>query len=55
MRDPLQDAFELVEGGHISESDFHNFVFGNAVRLWGTQNPRRFEGTAVAKEKQLRC
>jgi hypothetical protein len=25
-------------------------VFGNAVRLWGTQNPRFFEGTAVAKE-----
>ena len=24
--------------------------FENAVRLWGTQNPRFFEGTVVAKE-----
>ena len=48
MRDPLPEAFELVEDGHIAESDFHDFVFGNAVRLWGTQNPRFFEGTAVA-------
>ena len=30
--------------------DFRDFVFANAVRLWGTQNPRFFEGTAVAKE-----
>src|SRR5205807_2916504 len=50
MRDPLREAFELVEDGHITESDFPDFVFGNAVRLWGTQNPRFFEGTAVAKE-----
>src|SRR2546425_411051 len=27
-----------------------DFLTGNAVRLWGTQNPRFFEGTAVAKE-----
>ena len=50
MRDPLPEAFELVEDGLITENDFHDFVFGNAVRLWGTQNPRFFEGTAVAKE-----
>ena len=39
-----------LEDGHITEDDFHDFVFANAVRLWGTQNPRFFEGTAVAKE-----
>ena len=50
MRDPLPEAYELVEDGHITESDFSDFVFGNAVRLWGTQNPRFFEGTRVAKE-----
>jgi hypothetical protein len=50
MRDPLPEAFELVEDGLITESDFSDFVFGNAVRLWGTQNPRFFEGTAVAKD-----
>ena len=50
MRDPLPETFELVEDGLITESDFSDFVFGNAVRLWGTQNPRFFEGTRVAKE-----
>ena len=50
MRDPLPEAFELVEDGLITESDFHDFVFGNAVRLWGMQSPRFFEGTAVARE-----
>ena len=50
MRDPLPEAFELVEEGHITEDDFRDFVFANAVRLWGTQNPRFFEGTAVAKD-----
>jgi predicted TIM-barrel fold metal-dependent hydrolase len=50
MRDPLPEAYELVEEGHITESDFSDFVFGNAVRLWATQNPRFFEGTRVAKE-----
>ena len=24
-------------------------MFANAVHLWGTQNPRFFEGTAVAR------
>jgi predicted TIM-barrel fold metal-dependent hydrolase len=50
MRDPLPEAYELVEDGHITEDDFRDFVFGNAVRLWGTQNPRFFEGTRVAKQ-----
>jgi predicted TIM-barrel fold metal-dependent hydrolase len=50
MRDPLPEAYELVEDGFISEDDFRDFVFANAVRLWGTQNPRVFEGTRVAKE-----
>jgi hypothetical protein len=50
MRDPLPEAWELVEDGHIGEDDFRDFTFANAVRLWGTQNPRFFEGTPVAKE-----
>ncbi len=50
MRDPLPEAYELVEEGHIGADDFRDFVFANAVRLWGTQNPRFFEGTRVAKE-----
>jgi hypothetical protein len=50
MRDPLPEAYELVEDGHITADDFRAFTFANAVKLWGTQNPRFFEGTRVAKE-----
>ena len=50
MRDPLPEAWELVEDGLISEDDFRDFTFTNAARLWGRQNPRFFEGTVVAKE-----
>jgi predicted TIM-barrel fold metal-dependent hydrolase len=50
MRDPLGEAYELVEDGVISDDNFRDFTFANAVHLWGTQNPRFFEGTAVAKE-----
>ena len=49
MRDPLPEAHELVEDGVISDDNFRDFVFANAVHLWGTQNPKFFEGTAVAK------
>ena len=50
FRDPLPEAYELVEDGHITEDNFRDFVFANAVRLWGTQNPDFFDGTVVAKE-----
>ena len=50
MRDPLPEAWELFEDGLITEDKFRDFTFANAVRLWGTQNPRFFEGTVVARE-----
>ena len=50
MRDPLPEAYELVEDGYITDDDFRDFVFANAVRLWGTQNPDFFKGTRVEKE-----
>jgi predicted TIM-barrel fold metal-dependent hydrolase len=50
MRDPLPEAYELVEDGFITGDDFRDFVFGNSVRLWGTQNPNFFDGTRIAKE-----
>jgi hypothetical protein len=50
MRDPLPEAYELVEDGHITADNFRDFTFANAVRLWGTQNPKFFDGTRVAKE-----
>jgi len=50
MLSPVPEAHELVEDGLITDDDFRDFAFANAVRLWGTQNPRFFEGTRVAKE-----
>ena len=50
FRDPLPQAYGLVEDGHITEDNFRDFVFANSVRLWGTQNPNFFDGTVVAKE-----
>ena len=32
-----------------TRDDFRAFTFANTVRLWGTQNPKFFEGTTVAK------
>src|SRR5438552_3995468 len=49
MRDPLAEAHELVDDGLITAGNFRDFTFANAVHLWGTQNPRFFEGTAVAR------
>ena len=49
MRDPLPEAYGLVEDGLMTREDFRAFTFANTVRLWGTQNPRFFEGTAVAR------
>ena len=34
----------------ITPDNFRDFVFANSVHLSGTQNPRFFEGTRVAKE-----
>jgi len=50
MLRPVPEAHELVEDGLMTPEDFRDFAFANAVRLWGTQNPRFFEGTAVARE-----
>lgn len=50
MLSPVPEAHELVEDGLITDDDFRDFTFANAVRLWGQQNPRFFEGTRVATE-----
>jgi hypothetical protein len=50
MLSPVPEAYELVEDELITSDDFRDFTFANAVRLWGTQNPRFFEGTRLAKE-----
>jgi hypothetical protein len=43
----LEEAWELVEHGMITEADFREFTFGNAARLHTALNPDFFTGTAV--------
>ena len=49
MMDVLPEAWELVDDGLITTDDFRDFTFANAIRLWGTMNPKFFDGTAVEK------
>ncbi|HKA64081.1 MAG TPA: amidohydrolase family protein [Methylomirabilota bacterium] len=45
----VPEAYELVEHGLLTDEDFRDFMFGNAVRFWGEVNPDFFKGTAVEK------
>jgi len=47
MSEVVLEAHELVEDGHIDLRDFREFVFGNAVALWGGGNSAFFDGTRV--------
>lgn len=46
MTEVVEEAYELVEDGLISEDDFREFTFTNAVRLYASMNPDFFKGTA---------
>jgi hypothetical protein len=50
MTEVLAEAYELVEEGIITESDFEDFVFRNPVELFTGTNPDFFAGTAVADD-----
>ncbi|MSQ25050.1 MAG: amidohydrolase [Dehalococcoidia bacterium] len=50
MAKVLEEAHEEVEKGLITEADFKDLVFGNAVRLHGGMNPDFFNGTPVEAE-----
>jgi predicted TIM-barrel fold metal-dependent hydrolase len=56
MNEVLQEAYELVDDGLITESDFREFVFTNPLRFWAEGNPAFFKGTAIeqAAAAQLR-
>jgi predicted TIM-barrel fold metal-dependent hydrolase len=43
----LEEAYELVEHGLITEADFYEFTFSNAARLYAETNPGFFRGTGV--------
>jgi predicted TIM-barrel fold metal-dependent hydrolase len=45
----VPEAYELVEHGLITDDDFRDFMFENAVRFWGEVNPDFFKGTVVEK------
>src|SRR5499426_1805740 len=47
MTEVLEEAYEMVEHGLISEADLREFVFGNPVRLHTAMNPDFFKGTVV--------
>ena len=49
MSEVLEEAWELVEHGLLTEDDFRDFMFGNAVRFWGEVKPDFFKGTVVEK------
>ena len=47
MTEVLEEAWELVEDGIITQEDFKEFVFTNPLRLLCGMNPDFFAGTAV--------
>ena len=47
MSEVLEEAWELVEHGLITETDFRQFTFENAARLHTALNPDFFRGTVV--------
>jgi predicted TIM-barrel fold metal-dependent hydrolase len=50
MADVMPEAYEAVEEGRMTDEQFRDFVFSNAVRLHGGMNPSFFEGTVCEKE-----
>ncbi len=52
MTEVVPEAYELVEHGLITDDDFQDFMFANAVRFWGEVNPDFFKGTIVQKQAQ---
>jgi len=47
MAKTLEEAWEPVETGLLTEEDFRDFVFTNAVTLYGGPNPDFFKDTVV--------
>jgi hypothetical protein len=47
MTEVVPEAHELVEHGLMTDEDFRDFMFENAVRFWGEVNPDFFKGTVV--------
>ena len=46
----VEESFELVEDGVLTEAQYAKFVYENPASLFLDQNPAFFEGTPVAAE-----
>ena len=46
MNEVVEEAFELVENGLMSEQDFRDFTFTNPAMLYANMNPDFFKGTS---------
>ena len=57
MTEPVAEAYEPVEKGHMSERDFRELTFLNPARLHAGANPEFFAGTvceaAVAAARKI--
>jgi hypothetical protein len=47
MTEPIAESWEAVEHGRLSEADYRDFAFANAVRFHAGMNPDFFVGTIV--------
>jgi predicted TIM-barrel fold metal-dependent hydrolase len=47
MTEVLEEAYEMVEHGLLTEAELREFVFSNPARLHTTMNPEFFKGTVV--------
>ena len=47
MSEIVEEAYELVEHGLITERDLQSMLFDNAVTFWTANNPDFFKGTAI--------
>jgi hypothetical protein len=52
MADVLTEAYELVDRGRLSESEFQAFTFANPARFHTANNPAFFHGTVVERAVQ---
>jgi predicted TIM-barrel fold metal-dependent hydrolase len=50
MTEVVEEAYELVEHGTITEQDLRDFMFVNPARLWTDMNPDFFKGTVVESQ-----
>ncbi len=50
MREVVEEAYEAVEKGRMTEDDFRDFTFTNAVRFFAGTNPDFFKGSVVESD-----